>query len=313
MKNFKNFIRTLNLHTITNIIDCFILIIVIFALVGNFIFLVSSLIHILCEFFNVSGYNFICQMVGDNAPTETTTNISNTTTTIIHSDGSWSNTIRSLFIYGTGAYRLHFLRAGGTPGSRAFVITSTIVTDTVTRVINNTINDPSYVKNNYMNWKAIWLNQSEGSAGVQVDTETLNKLSNVTKNNFVGDGSNINELVQSLINSIFENLQFILEPVQVNYSTEMLADQIYHISILLFIVSILITGLIIVLLLNIFLYINMDRIINYFNNKFIKWYLTFNKKILGMEIFLLGGTILYFMYSLSVGLRFIATHPIIIN
>ena len=72
-------------------------------------------------------------------------------------------------------------------------------------------------------------------------------------------------------------------------------------------------GLIIVLIFNMFIYINMDRFINFFNNKFIKWYLVLNKKFISIEIFILGTTILYFMYTLSIGIRFIATHPIIIN
>ena len=112
---------------------------------------------------------------------------------------------------------------------------------------------------------------------------------------------------------IFNELKNILEPVSVNYSNEVLANQIYDLSILLFILSLTIVILIIFLLINITLYINMDRIIKIFNNKFIKWYLWTNKKFLSIEIFILGTTILYFMHSLITGIRFIATHPIIIN
>ena len=72
-------------------------------------------------------------------------------------------------------------------------------------------------------------------------------------------------------------------------------------------------GLIAVLLLNILIYINMDKIIKIFNNKFIQWYLIINKKFLSIEIFILGSTILYFMYNLIKGIHFIATHPIIIT
>lgn len=60
----------------------------------------------------------------------------------------------------------------------------------------------------------------------------------------------------------------------------------------------------------------MDKIIKFFNNKFIYWYLVINKKkkqILSIEIFILGSTILYFMYNLIKGIRFIATRPIINN
>ena len=57
----------------------------------------------------------------------------------------------------------------------------------------------------------------------------------------------------------------------------------------------------------------MDRFIKFFTNKYIRWYLVFNKKVLGFEICILGSSILYFMYNLSVGIRFIATHPVILN
>ena len=57
----------------------------------------------------------------------------------------------------------------------------------------------------------------------------------------------------------------------------------------------------------------MDKIINYFNNKYIVWYLNINKKFLSVEIFFLGCTILYFMSTIVKGIHFIATHPIIIN
>ena len=57
----------------------------------------------------------------------------------------------------------------------------------------------------------------------------------------------------------------------------------------------------------------MDKIINYFNNKFFKWYLIFNKKMIGIEILILGSSIIYFMFNLINGIYFIATHPVIIN
>ena len=140
-----------------------------------------------------------------------------------------------------------------------------------------------------------------------------NKLVNATTNKFISGIDNLGDYTQLLLIGIFDKLRFILEPVQVNYSNEVLANQINDLSILLFVLCIIIFGLIVVLLLNIILYINMDRIIKFFNNKYIKWYLVINKKCLGIEIILLGGTILCFMYTLITGIRFIATHPIIIG
>ncbi|KIP01079.1 hypothetical protein PHLGIDRAFT_39726, partial [Phlebiopsis gigantea 11061_1 CR5-6] len=236
-----------------------------------------------------------------------------TITNIIPEEGSWSSGIRSLFIYGTGAYRLTLLRGGGTPSARAFVLASSVGADAISRVVNKTINDPAYLKSHYLNWKFIWENKSEGSVKIEIDAETTQKLTQAPSNKFLGDGINLNDLIQEYASVVFDKLKFILEPMQVNYSNEVLANQIHDLGILLFILSILITGLIAVLLFNIIIYINMDRIIKYFNNKYIRWYLVFNKKVLGFEICILGSSILYFMYNLSVGIHFIATHPIILN
>ena len=161
--------------------------------------------------------------------------------------------------------------------------------------------------------KSVWNNLNEGEASVEIDEQTTTKLSNAINNKFIGGEDSLGDLVQYLINGILDKLRFILEPMQVNYSNEILSNQIHDISILLFILSLIIFGLLLVLLLNIILYINMDRIIKFFNNKFIIWYLVVNKKFLSIEIFILGGTILFFMHTLIRGIRFIATHPIIIN
>jgi hypothetical protein len=68
----------------------------------------------------------------------------NTNRQIINDDGSWSNTIRTLFIYGTGAVRLHLLR-NGPPTQRFIVIGGALIADGVGRVIQNIVNDPNYV------------------------------------------------------------------------------------------------------------------------------------------------------------------------
>ena len=51
--------------------------------------------------------------------------------------------------------------------------------------------------------------------------------------------------IENIFNSIIDLLKPILEPVTVDYSKEMLANQIYRISIILFIISLLIIILLI--------------------------------------------------------------------
>nr|WVH38304.1 hypothetical protein [Trametes meyenii] len=252
----------------------------------------------------MQGLDFINNIVDST----TNTNTNNATTTIIQNDGSWSNSIRTLFIYGTGAYRFHLINNTGTPGSRFFVIASTVAGDTISKVVNNIINE-SYVINPFVNWKAIWPLKCEAS--VPVEAETVNKLINTISNSYINNSDSNSDFLQLFLNSIFTHFKRILEPVQVNYSNEVLANQIHDISLLLFILSLIIVFLIIILLLNILLYINMDSIIKIFKNKYIKWYLLINKKFLSIEIFILGITILIFMQTLITGIHFIATHPIL--
>src|SRR6266705_1078120 len=108
-------------------------------------------------------------------------------------------------------------------------------------------------------------------------------------------------------------LKKILELITVDYSNEILANQIYGISIILFILSILILVLLIAFMINILIFAYSDKLMNLFTNKYIKWYIVFNTKIIGIEICFIGVSLIYFMYFLSYGIHFIATHPIIFN
>jgi hypothetical protein len=127
------------------------------------------------------------------------------------------------------------------------------------------------------------------------------------------NGSSMDEIANKLIEKFMGLFKSILEPVSSPYSNEVLAGQINDIGILLYILSILICILIMALLFNIVIVLNSERILNFFTNKYIKWYVNFNLKIIGLEVMFLGSSILYFMYYLSEGIRYIAIHPITFN
>jgi hypothetical protein len=91
---------------------------------------------------NASDTNTVANTV-TQVPTQSTT------TQIIHNDGSWSHAIRSLFIYGSGGYRLYLTR-NGSVGSRFAIVGGSIIADNVGRFLANSINDPNYLAN-YVN------------------------------------------------------------------------------------------------------------------------------------------------------------------
>ena len=140
------------------------------------------------------------------------------------------------------------------------------------------------------------------------------KGSEANVNNFTANLSEgMEDISNKIIKYLMDMIRPILEPVITNYSNEVLANQIYDLSILLFLISILISILILGLLINILVLINSNRILNLFTNKYIRWYVNVNMKLISIEVFCLGSSILYFMHTLSTGLQYIATHPIIFN
>ena len=170
------------------------------------------------------------------------------------------------------------------------------------------------------NWQIFWKSGKTDTVEIEVsrDNDTFNVIkeistssSSTTGNKFLPDTNNLEELSNMLLDKLVNSFSSILAPVEVSYSKEVLANQIHGIAILLYITSLLILFLIIGFMLNVFIYIYSETLINYFNNKYIKWYLNFNKKLMGIELFFLGSSILYFMYMLSNGIKFIAIHPII--
>jgi hypothetical protein len=187
----------------------------------------------------------------------------------------------------------------------------------------NAINDPNYVRSHMNNWITTW--NADGSANVQIDRQTEQAIIN---SNSSGDNTGgIDETAKSLIggdidfskfsetifsSSIMEYLHNFFEPVQSSFSNELLSWQINFISILLFMLTVFILIFFISLLFNITVFIFSDKLLNYFSNKYIRWYLSFNKKVIGFEIIMLSGWIIYLLYLVLYGLHYIATHPIIL-
>jgi len=308
------------LKLLISCIDLIIIVLVLYFLMYDFITIIYSLFEIISKFHL---NNELLTFMVDNSK-----NIEGHTTNVqvIHDDGSWSNGIRSLFIYGTGALRISLLKGGGIPTSRAFIIASTLGVDTVSKAFNNVINDPKYVLSHIESWKTIWDGTSETAhVYVEGDKETSKIVDSIANsngsvsnssalnNNFISDGNGMDDLSNKILSSIMDIIIPFLKPVKVSYSNELLASQLYGISILLFIMCILIIILLIAFMVNLLVYIYSDKIINYFTNKYIKWYVNFNKRIIGIELLFIGSTILYSMYILSYGLHFLATHPISFN
>lgn len=119
---------------------------------------------------NISYYynDSICWM-SNNVPGNSNSGVGQVNTQITHSDNSISNTIRSLFIYGTGGYRV-YLQRGGTPGSRFLIVGGALATDAISRVLTNVINDPTYLANQANGLRAVFAENGQVLPGVAQTT-----------------------------------------------------------------------------------------------------------------------------------------------
>jgi hypothetical protein len=248
---------------------------------------------------------------------------------IVHEDSSWSNTIRTLFINGSGGWRL-MLSRNGTPAQRVVIIGSSLIVDAFGRVIQNVVNDPNYAAAQHRAWLIIWNSRNRNSTTVHVDPVTQQTISSGSNSgivntgtpgtgasstevskNMIGGDFDLGALSESILNKIADYLDYIFEPVQLSFSNEVMSQQIQNVSIILWILTVCMSIFFIALLFNIALFIFSGKLQKYFTNKYILWYLSFNKKIIGFEIFMLSGWIFYILYLLLIGLHYIAIHPVI--
>lgn len=100
----------------------------------------------------------------------------------------------------------------------------------------------------------------------------------------IGGNIDLGEIFDTVFRYIVDFFNNFFLPIPVNFTNDLLVNQIHKISIILFILTVCMVIFFIYLLVNIILYIFSDKLINYFTNKYIKLYLSLNKQILAFEI-----------------------------
>jgi len=115
-------------------------------------------------------------------------------------------------------------------------------------------------------------NDSSLELNVDNNSETLSQITAV-KSSFLPE--NLDS--ENILNSVITILKPILEPISVDYSNEMLANQISGLSIILFILSIMILILLSAFIVNIIILVYSDKLMNFFTNKYIRWYIAVTK------------------------------------
>lgn len=242
----------------------------------------------------------------------------NTNRSIVMSNGTWSSTVRSIFIYSTAAFQLHLSKAPGTGFRKVGIAATAMAVDYSGKIIENAINDPSYVRDHVRNWIMTWENNSEGNSGsvkidIGGDTSLQESLkSEITKNSnsFIPSSNGINSDISSFIDGIVQPIIKLLAPQTVNYSVDLLMDQHHFIAICLFIIVLSLLILFLILLYNMLLILYKDKILTFFKNKYILFYLNLQYKIIYLETIVIIILILNIIYYLLIGTHFLAIFPI---
>nr|YP_010991028.1 hypothetical protein UYP79_mgp035 [Pappia fissilis]WOX61301.1 hypothetical protein [Pappia fissilis] len=249
---------------------------------------------------------------------------------LVFTNDTWAGTIRSLFIYGSAGYAIHFSKAPGTGFKKVAIGAGAFLAETGGKIVENVINDPKYIKDHWDNWNVMWKKDVNGNIlndtlqiDVSKDAETASKVTNaIMKSSDSGSSSvssflpsfdNIFDPFSSLTDGLLRPIIEALKPQTVNYPIELLMDQHHALSIALFTLTIVSLFFFILSLYNIILILFKDKIFHFFKNKYILIYLNIQFKIIYVETILLTFLLLHNFYYLIVGLHFLAIFPIDIN
>ena len=121
---------------------------------------------------------------------------------------------------------------------------------------------------------------------------------------FEGFDFNLNEIVPFFIHV------FKLEPVSVNYSQTLLAEQHQMLALALFILSISAIFLFLSFVFNVIVFSFRDKFKSYFKNKYILSYLNLSFKFIVLDLSFLFMVLIYNFYYIVRIAHFLVTHPI---
>ena len=225
---------------------------------------------------------------------------------IIIENGHWSDTIRTLFIYGTG-FKVTMSR--GNPRTKLFAVAGTITLDVLSKVTSNIINDPTYIRAQVQNWKITKNSMFSDAVDVDIsqDKEFIKKISN----KFLPD--DLSTQIDAITQEILKNILSFFQPQTVDYPVDLLMDQHHYLAIFLFLLILLLFFFILNLAYVTALLIFKNKILSFFKNKYLLLYLKFQYNIMYFEFIFLIILVLYDFYIIIKISYFLCTYPIDVN
>ena len=155
-----------------------------------------------------------------------------------------------------------------------------------------------------------WSQTAIKNADSNIVNNTVEEVKNILDKSSKFLPDNYDELVNKFLDTIFSSVTSILKPVEVQgYFDDLIGQQII-IHIILFVLVISIIFLYLFLIINITLILNKDRILNKFNNKYIKYYIKYQTFLAKLSLIYVPILMLSGLLVLTHGLYFLITHQI---
>lgn len=226
---------------------------------------------------------------------------------IIIDNGSWSDSIRTIFIYGSATIKVALSR--GSPRTRAFVVTGAIATDIISKFSMNVVNDPTYIRAHVQNWKITKSTLFPNAVDVDI-SQDKEFVKNITNKFLPEDLSN---QIDAITQEIVKNILSFFQPQTVNYPVDLLMEQHQFLAIFLFLLILLLFFFLLNLAYVTTLLVFKDKILSYFKNKYILKFLKLQYNLMHIEFIFLIMLILYDFYSIINISYFLCTYPIVVN
>ena len=129
-------------------------------------------------------------------------------------------------------------------------------------------------------------------------------------NNFLPEDSSLNDYVLNKFFKLFEMVMGHLKPVEVSGHLDDLIGQRIFIEFLLLVMCIFVTLLFTIFIINIIYFLNKDKIIKLFNNKYINMVIKYQNILIKLNLIYLPIFIGIGLFTILNGLIWLITHPI---
>jgi hypothetical protein len=148
----------------------------------------------------------------------------------------------------------------------------------------------------------------QADTGVDMEPSSSSDIS--SGNNFIPEDSSLNDFILNKFFKLFELVMDYLKPVDVSGHLDDLIGQRIFIEFILLVMCVFVTLLFTIFIINIIYFLNKDKIIKLFNNKYINMLIKYQNFVIKFNLIYIPIFIGIGLFTILNGLIWLITHPI---